>query len=342
MNIPTLETLREYVDAGLIKATRSTQYPSLTVYNYTRKCTFDSAWDDVTRQCRGLILDDAGRCVARPWPKFFNLGEKDAEDPPARLPDSVTVKEDGSLGIGFVYQGRMIWSTRGTIDSPQAAVAQRIWNEQYGDILLEAIDNLTLLCEIVGPETKVIVDYEDPELILLGAIRTKTGEDLPYGNLEDLADGLDMPIVEEKPFTLADLQALKSTLPASQEGYVARWGTLRLKVKGDAYCRIARVLKGFTERRIGDIWYAQEDLPDCLPEESRQWAEQVMSELTEDLRILCLEASALLEQYRTPRAMAMAAKDSPAFPIAVNALRGKPYDDRALVYRLRFGCAPRK
>ena len=341
MKIPTLDDLRPYIEAGLIKATRSTRYPGLTVYNYTPKCTYSGAWDDITRQCRGLILGDNGHCHARPWPKFFNLGEKHAEDPPQREPDSVAVKEDGSLGIGFFYQGSIVWSTRGTLDSDQAKVAQRIWDDRYAKFA-HVFEGFTLLCEIVGPETKIILEYPDPDLICLGMILNDSGRDLTPRSCGDFCGHIGMSLVEEVSYTLDELKALKSTLPATAEGYVMRWGDLRLKVKGDAYVRIARVLSGFNERRVGDIWYLGEDLPDCLPEESREWADGIIAELNASLEIIEAGASDLLARFDSPKRMAMVAKTDPAFSIAVNRLRGKTADPRLVVYRARFGGVPRK
>lgn len=43
----------------------------LTVYNYTNSCQYTRAWTPVTTAARGLVVDDAGNVIARPWAKFF-------------------------------------------------------------------------------------------------------------------------------------------------------------------------------------------------------------------------------------------------------------------------------
>jgi RNA ligase len=43
---------------------------------------------EVRRECRGLIFDDEGRLISRPFHKFFNLGEKEET-----LPNNVDVTE---------------------------------------------------------------------------------------------------------------------------------------------------------------------------------------------------------------------------------------------------------
>lgn len=73
---------------------------SLYILNYTASCAYERAWDDVTRQCRGLIVHaDTSEIVARPFAKFFNYGEHDAATLDLTAPVRVFDKMDGSLGI---------------------------------------------------------------------------------------------------------------------------------------------------------------------------------------------------------------------------------------------------
>ena len=61
-------------------------------------------WDEYTRAARGIIFNKrTGECVARPFPKFFNLGEM-PESQLNKIPKDpsnyeVYDKLDGSLGI---------------------------------------------------------------------------------------------------------------------------------------------------------------------------------------------------------------------------------------------------
>jgi hypothetical protein len=45
------------------------------IYNYTQNAQFDRMWNDVTKTCRGLILDGNRNIIARPFSKFFNYSE---------------------------------------------------------------------------------------------------------------------------------------------------------------------------------------------------------------------------------------------------------------------------
>ena len=97
MSYVNLDLFDEYVEKGLlIKQTHPTL--PLTIWNYSRTCQYDRLWDDVTMACRGLVTDDAGKIIAKPFPKFFNYEEHTAEEIPNELFD-VYEKMDGSLGI---------------------------------------------------------------------------------------------------------------------------------------------------------------------------------------------------------------------------------------------------
>ncbi|MFB9080967.1 hypothetical protein ACFFWB_26745 [Flavobacterium procerum] len=52
----------------------------LYIYNYTQNAQFERVWNEITIACRGLILDKDLNVVARPFPKFFNLGEMENEN----------------------------------------------------------------------------------------------------------------------------------------------------------------------------------------------------------------------------------------------------------------------
>ncbi len=105
--------------------------------------------------CRGLILDDLGGIVARPFLKFFNFGEGGAGIPVVPLAVQQASggggkggsggsgggggefiaydKLDGSLGITYFYGGKAYIATRGSFVSEQAQVATRMLNELYPD-----------------------------------------------------------------------------------------------------------------------------------------------------------------------------------------------------------------
>lgn len=112
-----LQTLHQYVADGKLEMQRHPHLP-LSIFNYSREVQFSKEWDEITLQCRGLIVADDGMIVARPFGKFFNIEEHDWQVP--NLPFETYVKEDGSLGIVFWYEGQWHVATRGSFTSDQA------------------------------------------------------------------------------------------------------------------------------------------------------------------------------------------------------------------------------
>ena len=113
-----LEVLSGYIERGLVIKQNHPTLP-LSIYNYSRTCQYDGMWDDITLNCRGLVLDLDGNVIAKPFPKFFNYEEHTPEEIPNESFE-VYEKMDGSLGIFFYYEGEWHMATRGSFTSEQA------------------------------------------------------------------------------------------------------------------------------------------------------------------------------------------------------------------------------
>ena len=68
------------------------------IYNYTDLAMFTAgAWDNpAVRRCRGLITSPTGEVIARPYEKFFNSNQSEAQvtEEDLDLPVEVTDKEE--------------------------------------------------------------------------------------------------------------------------------------------------------------------------------------------------------------------------------------------------------
>lgn len=344
MTIPSFAVLDDYAARKLITRV---DLDDLSIYNYTEATTYTHAWDDVTRVCRGLVLNRVtGEVVARAFDKFFNHGEHGVNAViPDRSPDVVTVKHDGSLGIGFRHNGQFCWTTRGSFYSPQAAIAQAIWEARYAHVRIP--DELTPLVEIIAPGTRNVVSYGDREdLILLGIRNRHTGVDLPYDVVVDWAHAWGLPVTESVGGTLDSIVDAAARLDHQHEGFVVRWGDYRVKVKSAEYMAVARLVSGLNERRIADIWYAGRlDLLEPLPEEHRGYALERMAVLDEETGAARSEVAALIDRVgpiTDRKAFVMAVGQAhPLFGLAMSHHLGKPVDAKAHVYRARFDSRPR-
>ena len=127
----TYEQIKPYIDKKLVGMGFHPENPDVRIFNYTQQCQFDKAWDDITKQCRGLILNvKTGEVLARPFPKFFNYGEhvEKGWPIPTETPE-VYEKLDGSLGILYYLNGKPWIATRGSFTSDQAVWATNWWRK---------------------------------------------------------------------------------------------------------------------------------------------------------------------------------------------------------------------
>jgi hypothetical protein len=226
-----LEKLHKYLEEGLAMKQIHPTLP-LTIWNYTPKTQYDNLWDEVTLMCRGLVTDNDGNIVARPFKKFFNIEEgkhistKEFE---------VFEKMDGSLGIMFKYNGLMVCATRGSFTSEQSVWMNKFADEyNYQNII---VDGFTYLFELIFPQNRIVVDYGNQErMVLLGIIKTESGEEVPYDDI--FFDGWD---VVEKYDGVKDYTTLKNMVKNNHEGFVVRFSNGdRMKVKGEEYIRLIK------------------------------------------------------------------------------------------------------
>ena len=275
----SLKELEKYYQNGLLQKQIHPKY-DLTIWNYSPKVQYDRLWDDITIQCRGLVTNSNGDIVARPFKKFFNYEELS----PNEIPNEdfvVYEKMDGSLGILFNYLGEWIMATRGSFTSPQSIKGKEILNKH--DISPLRKDN-TYLFEIIYPENRIVVDYGNEEkLVVLGAIHTETGDELSDNSLIWMKE-LGFEVVTTYKTWDEGYDLLKEEISKDKEGYVIRFNNgFRMKIKGDEYKRLHRILTNISNR---DIWEYLKDnksfdeILDKVPDEFYDWVKKTAYDLT--------------------------------------------------------------
>ncbi|WP_435018527.1 T4 RnlA family RNA ligase [Tundrisphaera sp. TA3] len=243
----------------------------LSLFCYSKAAVYERNWNDMTMLARGIILDPVEkRVVATPFPKFFNVGERADSIPD--LPFEVYEKMDGSLIIIFHHGGEWRCATKGSLASDQAKWA-KAWISRFD--LSPLVPGTTYLAEAIYPENRIVVHYQKAGLTLLGAYR-EDGSELDYNELAMLALKLGWDIARRFAFNaMSELLATARELPGSEEGFVLRFDDgLRLKVKGDEYCRIHRLVSRVTPLAMWEAMAAGDDLEELrrqLPEEF--WAD---------------------------------------------------------------------
>jgi RNA ligase len=275
-----LTILTDYVSKGLVIGQSHPTLP-LAIFNYSRECQYEGLWDDITLNMRGTILDTKGNVIAKPFPKFFNYEEHTAEN--SKLPPipnetfEVYEKMDGSLGIFFHYEGEWHMATRGSFTSEQAIKGMEIAKKYNYDRF--CVPGFTYLFEIIYPENRIVVDYGKEERLVLLGIMNPNGEEIPYEEIVD--DGWDI-VMMYKTWG-EDWETLKKEISKDNEGYVIRFsGGMRMKIKGDEYVRLHRILTNFSTKDIWELLKNGEPLEpflDRVPDEFDTWVKEVVRDL---------------------------------------------------------------
>lgn len=287
----SLTELRAEIADGYVKEQKHPTLP-LTILNYTDKATYDRRWNRVTSHCRGLIVHDVTHeVIARGPRKFFNYGEPSATEYPLDTLVRLTRKEDGSLGIGWVYDDGEDWcygiATRGSFTSEQATHASVLTNGSttaHYELFSDSIDyyarrNISYIGEIVFPENRIVLDYGvRDEVIPLGAVDNKTGLITWRPN---------NVLVEGQPAIMTLAEAIALPIPDDEEGYVLdildEYLNVvdHLKLKGDRYKELHAAIFGLTEARVYEAWLKDgaADLIEALPDEVQPWALAVAQRL---------------------------------------------------------------
>ena len=274
-----LNILNDYKERGLLYSQIHPTLP-LTIWNYTEKVQYESLWDEVTLSARGLVTDGSGRVVARPFSKFFNI-EEGKHTPTQEF--EVFEKMDGSLGIVFVYHGQVVYATRGSFASDQAKWMTD-WGSKY-NFSDTIVDGYTYLFEIIYPENMIVVNYGgDSRLVLLGVIKTDTGEETSWDDLS-LVDGWDLV---KRYDGISDYTTLKGMVKNNQEGFVVRFSNGdRVKIKGEEYLRLHRIMTNLSTTAIwevlsngGDILSTLTDVPDEFYDKIHQYSKELMDKYT--------------------------------------------------------------
>lgn len=307
----TEEQLNEAVVNGRVTMR---PHPTLPyhIYNYAPDIQYSSDWDEVTLTCRGLILDDEFNIIARPYRKFFNLGQVDLPiqfDTPVEVMD----KADGSLGILYPnqfrgYSGHHTYSiaTRGSFYSDQAKHATKLWKERYDG--LHPFADYTMLFEIVYPENRIVLDYDGlDDLILLGAVANSTGYYVGPKIAEFLWYSYENGVhqVAQWPGPVVDVYEYKTISEAisnqgrkNKEGYVIRSHNFMVKLKEPDYLELHKLVSNLNPKTVWSQMAAGKPLNqicDEIPDEFHEYVRGIGHHLASEAAILY---SAIIGHHR--------------------------------------------
>lgn len=243
--------MESYIKANIINTSRHPEDP-LTIYKYSKTMIFEGLWDHVTMTHRGLIKDDDGNIVGRPFDKFFNYNEPNGVLFYGERYD-IFNKYDGSLIIIYYYNDNWHIASSGSFTSDVKLLALTYIN-RYDFTYLNP--DYTYMAEFIGPDNRIVINYDESELILIGSRNTKTGEyDMDLTKYESVGWKVSKPIGTIVINSISDLNELKENIPIQKEGYVLFNEKYQhfTKVKGSWYIDLHKTLTRISTK---DIWHA--------------------------------------------------------------------------------------
>lgn len=275
------DVLNDYIENNLIVANKHPEY-DIWILNYSPKTQSKRVWDDYTLACCGLIIDADGNILARPFKKFFNVEEHDPKDIDLSKGYEIYEKMDGLLIILFYYKPRMTWivASRGSFISEQSIEAKRMIDSKTYDYLDY---HLTYLFEVIYPENRIVVNYGDMnELVLLGVVKTKTGDELSHDSMKYHYSRYFTIVKKYGISNVGNLMELKKLEEDNREGFVVKIGDDRFKVKFTEYVRLHGVLTNVSNIVIWEHLknnYDFDALFDRVPDEFYEWLKKTIKML---------------------------------------------------------------
>jgi len=281
-----ISVLEKYHQDGLLqKQTHPTK--DLYIWNYTPKVQYESLWDEITLQCRGLVTNSNGDIISKPFGKFFNYEEVIDKN---LIPwDSeyayVQDKMDGSLGILFFYDGEWIMSTRGSFTSEQSIRGLEILKSKYD--LNKFLKEVTYLCEIIYPENRIVVNYGHEKITFLSVSTPELELNWYTARTIFNSSGIkEEDIVNSTMITFnkETFETYKKLNTPNSEGFVIRFypSNFRMKIKFEEYVRLHRILTSVSNR---DVWeYLKDEKPfddllEKVPDEFNSWVKETVKDL---------------------------------------------------------------
>lgn len=256
--------LASFIDTYKLSATRADGLVSLK-YNQIESPMHEPCVAD----CRGLVVDesDPTRVVAMAYRKFWNLGEKHADNldwSTARVAE----KLDGSLMTLYRRDGRWCVASSGhpTAGGPYNGESGKTFRDVFwetwaelGYALPEHGDHHWYMFELCRPDNRIVVRYEKPRLVLHGARRCAdfTERDPAWLAAEAHAHGWEVVKSwapgEASPEWVTGAAATID--PLALEGYVVSDAEFRrVKVKSPRYVEIHHLRGNRSPRGVIDLW----------------------------------------------------------------------------------------
>lgn len=203
----------------------------------------------IRREFRGLIFDEAGKIIRRPFHKFFNVGERfdtQLANIDVSRPHLIYDKLDGSMIAPYRVGIDTIWGTKmgytEVSKQAEAFVNQSKTNYKgFADTWLNV--GYTPIFEWCARSQRIVLDYKEDQLVLTAMRDMKTGIYCQHEELLDAVAPFNIPVCPVTAGERFSDDFLQKTKQAQDiEGFVIRFDDGHMaKIKCDWYCQLHRV-----------------------------------------------------------------------------------------------------
>jgi RNA ligase len=234
----------------------------------------DPVGSAIRRECRGITFDAEGNLICRKFHKFFNVGEKE-ETQLNKInlyePHIVLEKLDGSCVIPQPSPDGFVLTTKsGVTDISQQAEEFISDKPHYAKFIHSMFDGkLTPIFEWVSRKNRIVVDYENDNLILTAIRNTEMGNYLPYFNMLDLAEHWNVPVVQAVDgLAVQNIELFVKQIREweDSEGVVLRFDTGHMvKIKADQYVLRHKTKDAINQEKNVISIILNDDVDDLIP-----------------------------------------------------------------------------
>jgi len=189
-------------------------------------------------------------------------------------------------------KGEWILATRGSFTSSQAIKGKELLDKYDFERLHKGY---TYLFEIIYKENRIVCEYDYEDIVLLGMIETKSGNEVDIHNsnedirFQNMISNIGFRVVMLYKTWGEGYDLLKEEISNDREGYVVRFKNgFRMKIKGEEYKRLHRILTNVSNRDIWEYLRAGKPLDEILdkvPDEFYDWVKSEENKFTQMFNI---------------------------------------------------------
>lgn len=265
-----------------------------SVFGYKHLGSYGNETPEILLEGRFSKFDLEGNCICRPMRKAFNYGE--SRDPHSMRYQSIPMSQwmiadkfDGSLINPVIVDGVLLWMTKSGHESEVAQAFTKWFDETFDAYQRDHIYQLasygyTLNFEWIGPQNRIVCDYDRAKIVLLSIRSNTTGktfypEEDRFGMKRVFEEYPQMEFAYRRPLleTFPNVETLDEFMEdlskrTDIEGYIVSCGEMAFKAKTDWYLErhgdvglrwsLSHMMKGKAHKYVLTLLHHRDNLDD--------------------------------------------------------------------------------